>query len=66
VNNWKNNDQSFPLQRDFKTLTAAFHDEATERAVWCDLSSDKLKYDMGIFSIVYPNLHQKENFTIQN
>jgi hypothetical protein len=25
-----------------------------------------LKYDMGIFSIVYPNLHQKENFTIQN
>lgn len=38
---FNNNTQSFPSARDFKTFTAIFHDEATERANLCDLSSDK-------------------------
>lgn len=50
--------QSFPLQRDFKLLTAEFHVEATERATCRDISSEKWKLDPGTFSIVYPNLQQ--------
>jgi hypothetical protein len=41
VNTLRNNIQSFPLPRDFKVLTDIFHDEATDPAICCDISSDK-------------------------
>lgn len=43
--------QSWPWQRDFKDLTAVFHEDATDQTIWHDFSSDKWKCDAGIFSI---------------
>lgn len=50
---------SFPLARDFKTLTAPFHDNATDVATLCESSFDKWKLDGVGFSILYPNLRSK-------
>lgn len=40
-NTLMNNNPSFPLPRDFKALTDAFHDEATNLVICFDVSSDK-------------------------
>ena len=46
----RKNMQSAPLQRDFKPFTAEFHPETTDRANWCDVSSDTWKLDTGTLS----------------
>lgn len=56
----KNSGQSFPQQRDFKSFVAEFHDEAIDKAILCDISSDKWNFDSGSFSIVYPNLYNQK------
>lgn len=45
VNTLRNSIQSFPLQRDFRTLTAVFQDVTTERATRRDISSEKWKVE---------------------
>lgn len=37
----RNRIQSFPFERYFKTVTAAFQDKATHEATLIDISSDK-------------------------
>jgi len=54
----KNITQLFPSARDFNAFTAKFQDEATEKAIWFEISSDKWNHDVGIFSTVYPNLNK--------
>lgn len=44
--------QSAPLQRDFKPFTAEFHAETTDKATWCDVSSDTWKDDTETLSIL--------------
>ncbi len=56
VTTLRNRIQSCPIERDFKTSTAAFQDEDTDKATFLDISSDRWKRDWGIFSTVYPNL----------
>ncbi|GER30609.1 50S ribosomal protein L16, partial [Striga asiatica] len=50
--------ESFPLQSDLRSLTAEFQLDAAERAAFRDAASETLNFDSGIFSILYPNLHQ--------